>query len=214
MIEDMAMKFLDEINRRAIASPSVIEAMGKINRAEFIPEIMQQHAEKNSALPIACQQTISQPTIVAMMSEAILNRDTGEIPQKILEIGTGSGYQSAVLAQLGCQVYSIERHFTLYNQAKQRLKTLGYSVMVKHGNGWQGWAEQAPFHAIMVTAAAQEIPGELLAQMSIGAVMVIPIGKIHDAQDLKRIVKISVDDYHEEILAKVIFVPFLNEDAQ
>ena len=208
------MSFLDELTD-ITSNQQILTAMAGLDRRDFLPDLMQHHANKNSALPIACEQTISQPSVVAMMTELLMV----EYPRKILEIGTGSGYQAAVLARLVDEVYSVERHLLLYQQASAILQKLGYAnVTLKHGDGWQGFAEHAPFDAVLVTAAADEIPPILLAQLKIGGVMVIPVTADEAQNDggqwqyLKKIVKNSETDYSSQDYSKVRFVPFVKDN--
>lgn len=208
------MSFLDDI-AHSTSNQQIINAMAGLDRRVFVPELMQHHADKNSPLPIACEQTISQPTIVAMMTDLLMAYQ----PRKVLEIGTGSGYQAAILARLVDEVYSVERHLLLHQQAAAVLRKLGYAnITLKHGDGSQGFAEHAPFDAIIVTAAADEIPQILLAQLKIGGVMVIPVNEgdaQHDGgqwQYLKKIVKDSETDYNSEDCSKVRFVPLIKDN--
>ncbi len=199
--------FLTEIADK-ISNQQVLDAMKRIDRHDFVPKLMQNFATHNTALPIECEQTISQPYIVALMSEELLANK----PRKILEIGTGSGYQAAILACLVDEVYSIERHEILHTSAKQRFAKLGLdNIHLKLGDGWQGWQTHAPYDGIIITAAAPEMPRELLKQLAINGVMIVPIGADRDRQILKKIVKKSETDYSEEDLLNVVFVPFVRE---
>ncbi|MCH9853033.1 MAG: protein-L-isoaspartate(D-aspartate) O-methyltransferase [Alphaproteobacteria bacterium] len=200
--------FLKEIADK-ISNQHVLDAMKRIDRHAFVPELMQNFATRDTALPIECEQTISQPYIVALMSEALLAHH----PHKILEIGTGSGYQAAILACLVDEVYSIERHELLHTQAKKRLQQLGFSnIHLKLGDGWQGWQENAPYDGIIITAAAPEMPTDLLAQLAVNGVMIVPLGTDKGGQKLKKIVKKSETDYSEEDLLDVRFVPFVRDN--
>ncbi len=199
------MGFLDEIADE-IKNQQVLNAMERVDRRLFLPDLMQSFSEKNSALPIECEQTISQPLIVGLMSEALVAHS----PRKLLEIGTGSGYQAAILACLVDEVYSVERHVLLHQKAEKRLYAMGYAnVTLKKGDGWLGWEEYAPFDGIIVTAAASEIPENLFNQLAIGGVMIVPVGEQNATQKLKKIVKKSQDDYSAEDLLDVLFVPFV-----
>ena len=162
------------LKTRGIMSASVLDAMYNVPRHLFVPENLRSHAYDDSPLPIGLGQTISQPYIVAFMTEQL------EIVPgiKILEIGTGSGYQAAVLAYLGCRVYSIEVLEELAVGARNTLSGLGFgNVNVKHGDGYIGWASDAPFDAIIVTAAPETVPGELIDQLSEKGKMLIPVGE-------------------------------------
>lgn len=158
---------------RGISDPKVLYAMGKVPRHLFVEEALQSQAYGDFPLPIGEQQTISQPYIVAFMTEAL--GLTGE--EKVLEIGTGCGYQAAILAELAPEIYSIERLYTLASRARQILGSLRYfNVKIKVGDGTLGWPEEAPFDAIIVTAAAPGIPKPLLDQLAMGGRLIIPVG--------------------------------------
>lgn len=166
---------LNYLRRQGIADDKVLQAMASVPRELFIDEALSHKAYENNALPIGCGQTISQPYIVAKMTE-LMALSPGS---RVLEIGTGSGYQTAVLAHMVNHVYSVERIKALQWQAKRRLKQLElHNVSTKHSDGWRGWASKGPFDAIIVTAAAAEIPVELLAQLADGGRLVIPVGEV------------------------------------
>jgi len=170
------------IERRGVKDKEVLAAMRKAPRHEFVPKGMQSFAYLDRPLPIGLDQTISQPYIVAFMTEA-LELSPGE---RVLEIGTGSGYQAAVLAEITDNVYSIEILCDLADRAEATLERLGYDqVVIKCGDGYQGWREHAPFDAIIVTAAPDHVPEPLVEQLAIGGVMVIPVGK--NTQELIKI---------------------------
>jgi protein-L-isoaspartate(D-aspartate) O-methyltransferase len=192
-----------------ITDEAVVNAMGEVPRHEFVPPEYFNQAYENYALPIGYGQTISQPYIVALMTQE-LDISAGD---RVLEIGTGSGYQAAVLAQLGIQVYTIEIIGPLFEAATERLARLGYSgVMIRHADGYYGWEEESPFDAIIVTAAPDHVPQPLLAQLKVGGVMVIPVGPIGGFQELWRVTRISEDSYQSASLGGVRFVPFTRED--
>jgi protein-L-isoaspartate(D-aspartate) O-methyltransferase len=180
-----------------ITDEAVIEAMGQVPRHEFVsPEYMDQ-AYANAALPIGYGQTISQPYIVALMTQE-LNLSEGD---RVLEIGTGSGYQAAVLSQLGIEVYTMEIIGPLFVSAKERLDRLGYTgIEARHADGYYGWEEKSPFDGIIVTAAPDHVPQPLLAQLKIGGVMVIPVGPIGAVQELWRITRVEEDSYQSASL--------------
>lgn len=164
------------LQQQGITDERVLQAIACLPREQFVDEAMSHKAWENSALPIGFGQTISQPYIVARMTEVLLEQVPN--PKRVLEVGTGSGFQTAVLAQLVEQVFTLERIKSLQYQARRRLQRLDlYNVATKHGDGWQGWASKAPFDAIMVTAAAQETPQALLSQLADGGRMVIPVGQ-------------------------------------
>lgn len=163
----------EQIAARDIKDPRVLDAMQRVPRHEFVPEHLRGVAYEDSPLPIGHQQTISQPYIVAFMSEALAL----EPSHKVLEIGTGSGYQAAILGELAKEVYTIEIVAPLADGARRVLKKLGYdNVHVRTGNGYLGWPEEAPFDRVMVTAAPDAIPPALVEQLTMGGLMAIPVG--------------------------------------
>ncbi len=198
-----------QIRARGIRDPDILRAMTTVPRHRFVPYRVRQSAYKDTPLPIGEGQTISQPYIVALMSEVLqLDRN-----MKVLEIGTGSGYQAAVLAELAGQVYSIEIVASLGATAKQVLEQLGYTnVHVKTGDGYQGWPEQAPFDAIIVTCAPTHIPKPLQDQLVEGGKLVIPVGG-HGHQELVLLAKIKGKILRHKIIP-VRFVPMVDEDGK
>ncbi|TFH91445.1 MULTISPECIES: protein-L-isoaspartate(D-aspartate) O-methyltransferase [Vibrio] len=189
-----------------IQDQKVLDAIYRLPREQFVSQAMIHQAYDNNALPIGQGQTISQPYIVAKMTEMLeLTRSS-----KVLEVGTGSGYQTAVLSQLVEHVYSIERIKTLQWEAKRRLKQLDiYNISTKHGDGWQGWAAKGPFDAIIVTAAAESVPSALLEQLKEGGILMIPVGT--DEQQLLKIVR-SGDEFLSQVVEMVRFVPLVAGD--
>lgn len=186
--------------------PRVLDALGKVPRHAFVAPEMESLAYNNAPLPIGCGQTISQPYIVAIMTDMLAPKP-GDV---ILEIGTGCGYQAAVLAMLVKQVYSIEYVPVLAASAAERLRRLGYAnVEVRAGDGWQGWPEHAPFDGIIVTAAAPEIPQLLIAQLKPGRRLVVPIGKPGGDQQLIMLEKGPAGETTERTTLPVAFVPML-----
>jgi protein-L-isoaspartate(D-aspartate) O-methyltransferase len=189
-----------------VSDPAVLDAMEAVPREEFVPEDLRKAAYDDRALPIMCGQTISQPAVVAYMTEQL--RLTAE--SRVLEIGTGSGYQTAVLAEIAREVYSIERIPELARTATDRLARLGYAnVRVREGDGGGGWPEAAPFDAIIVTAAAAVIPPALLAQLGGGGRMIVPVGGPNDAQVLVRLERKPGEEITREYLWPVRFVPLI-----
>ena len=187
-----------------IRNSAVLHAIANSPRHIFVPEILAHKAYDNTALPIGQGQTISQPYIVAKMTELILEQQGNE---NVLEIGTGSGYQTSILAQLFGKVYSVERIKTLQWQAKRRLQKIDlHNVSMKHGDGWKGWASKGPYKAIIVTAAASEIPTELLNQLTDGGKLIIPVGE--QAQVLKLITR-QGDNFIKQRIEAVKFVPLV-----
>jgi len=202
----MSNKMVEEqLKIRGITSAAVLEAMKNVPRHLFMPENLHRYAYDDSPLPIGLNQTISQPYIVAFMTEQL-----EPVPgMKILEIGTGSGYQTAVLAYLGCEVYSVEVLEELAAGAQKMLTALNYdNVKTKHGNGYSGWAEEAPFDAIIVTAAPAAIPEKLIEQLKDVGKMIIPVGKTYSVQSLKIILKKDGRITEKELLP-VRFVPMV-----
>ena len=191
-----------QIEARGVSDARVLEAMRKVPRHRFVPESQRAHAYDDRPLPIARGQTISQPYIVALMTE-LANVKAGDT---VLEVGTGSGYQAAVLAEMGVKVFSIEIIEPLAKQAKATLSELGYGkrVRVRHGDGYAGWPEHAPFDAVIVTAAPPKIPEPLKQQLKVGGHLVIPVGKHY--QSLIRVTR-TKGGYREESVIPVRFVP-------
>ena len=190
-----------QIEARGVADPLVLKAVRKVPRREFVPDPLKEFAYEDRPLPIGEDQTISQPYIVAFMTEA-LKLKGGE---KVLEIGTGSGYQAAVLAEIAGHVYSIEIIPALAERGGKTLEKLGYkNVTVKCGDGYQGWAEHAPFDAIIVTCAPDHIPEPLKRQLGVGGRLVIPVGSFF--QELLLITR-TEKGYRKESLLPVRFVP-------
>jgi protein-L-isoaspartate(D-aspartate) O-methyltransferase len=194
-----------QLKTRGIESAAVLDAMRNVPRHLFVPDGLQSCAYDDSPLPIGLGQTISQPYIVAFMTEQ-LEPAPG---MKILEIGAGSGYQAAVLAHLGCEVYTVELLEELALGAREVFTALKFdNVKIKHGNGYMGWPEEAPFDAIIVTAAPAGVPEKLIEQLKEGGRMIIPVGEAHSAQFLKLIMK-KDKQIIEKVLLPVRFVPMV-----
>ena len=199
-----------QIRARGVNSKPVLAAMRRIPREKFIPEDLHPMAYHDSPLPIGACQTISQPYIVALMIDS-LELQGGE---KVLEIGTGSGYAAAVLAEIAGEVYTIERVDELATNAAALLADCGYTnVTVVRGDGTLGLPEQAPFDAIVVTAGAPDIPESLQRQLKIGGRLVIPVGRHRDLQELLRVTRISEAQFECEDLTAVRFVPLVGEEG-
>ncbi|MGI9305620.1 MAG: protein-L-isoaspartate(D-aspartate) O-methyltransferase [Gammaproteobacteria bacterium] len=194
------------LHGKGVTDTRVLEAIRHTPRHIFVDEALSSRAYEDTALPIGHGQTISQPYVVARMTEALL---AGGDLQKVLEIGTGSGYQAALLAQLVPAVYTVERIAALCELARERFHLLGLSnVRVKQADGYEGWAEHAPFDAVMVTAAPTEVPPALLAQLADGGRMVIPVGHEHSVQQLSIITR-EGSTYTREVIDAVSFVPLV-----
>jgi protein-L-isoaspartate(D-aspartate) O-methyltransferase len=196
------------LHKEGVSNTKVLTAIAKTPRELFLPDALKHKAYQNTALPIGQGQTISQPYIVARMTELLLESDNQA--QKVLEIGTGSGYQTAVLAQLFASVYSVERIKTLQFQAKRRMNQLDlHNVKMKHGDGWLGWNSKGPYDAIIVTAAAKSMPEQLLQQLNEGGRLIIPVGE--ENQQLHCITKRG-DEFESKIIEAVRFVPLVAGD--
>jgi protein-L-isoaspartate(D-aspartate) O-methyltransferase len=206
--EARAWMVQDGIIAWGVEDENVIEVMGKVPRHLFVPEEYLDRAYFNHPLPIGYGQTISQPYIVALMTQE-LEVSEGD---RVLEVGTGSGYQAAVLAELGITVYTIEIIGPLAEQATQQLDEAGYShVTVRHDDGYFGWEDEAPFDAIIVTAAPDHVPQPLLGQLKIGGILVIPVGPVGGYQELWRITRVNESEYQSTSLGGVRFVPLTRE---
>ena len=200
----------DGIVGYGITSPEVIDVMGKVPRHQFVPDDYVSQAYENHPLPIGYGQTISQPYIVALMTQELALQEGG----KVLEIGTGSGYQAAVLAELGADVYTIEIIQPLAESADALLESLGYeNILVRHGDGYWGWEEHAPFDAIIVTAAPDHVPQALLQQLEIGGSLIIPVGPVGGYQELWKITREGDDQFRSASLGGVRFVPFTRDEG-
>jgi protein-L-isoaspartate(D-aspartate) O-methyltransferase len=204
------MQFMLTLRRRGIGDAAVLRAMDEVPREYFVEGQFLDAAYADRALPIACGQTISQPYVVAYMTEQL-----GVLPEhRVLEIGTGSGYQAAVLSRLVREVVSVERYRTLADAARARLETLGYkNVEVRLGDGLAGAPDRAPFDRIIVTAAAETVPQALIEQLAPVGVMVLPLGPQGRPQNLVRLTK-SKDGVRQEELIAVRFVPLLAGQAR
>ena len=199
------IRLIMQLRRAGISDTAVLSAIERIPRESFVLPSFLDQAYENRALPIDMGQTLSQPLVVAIMTEALqAGRRT-----KVLEIGTGSGYQAAVLSRICRRVYSIERHRPLLRQAEERFASLRlHNITVRHGDGFQGWPEQAPFERIMVTAAPEEVPGRLIDQLAPGGTLIVPVGGSNRDQDLLRVTR-GDHGVEEESLGKVRFVPLI-----
>ena len=196
----------EQIEGRGIKNTRVLEAMRKVPRHLFVPEPYRSRAYEDSPLPIGYQQTISQPYIVAYMTEMV-NPALGD---RVLEIGTGSGYQAAILAELAGEVYTIELLEPLATRARTLLAELGYeNVQVRNGDGYRGWPEAAPFHKIIVTAAPTDVPRALVDQLAVGGMMVVPVGP---REQMMTIIRKTDKGVTSEETIPVRFVPMVGRD--
>lgn len=203
-------RLIMSLRAQGIRDARVLKAIETVPRSLFVEDSYAELAYEDRSLPIQCGQTISQPFIVAYMTNLLKVTDR----DKVLEVGTGSGYQAAVLAKLCRRVYTIERYRTLHKTAEQRFKDLGISnVTAMVGDGMKGWPAQAPFDKIIVTAAAEEIPTDLIDQLKVGGIMAIPVGPVGGVQFLHRIVR-TEDGYEDDALIGVRFVPLVPGKAE
>lgn len=204
-------RLVEQLRDQGIYHPKVLKAILDTPRHLFIDEALQSRAYENTALPIGHGQTISQPYIVARMTQALLEGPGS--PKKILEIGTGSGYQTAILAQIFDEVYTVERISAFRFPAKRRFNQLGlYNISTLYSDGHEGWLQNAPYDGIIVTAAANDIPGSLLMQLAEDGVMIIPV-VVASGEDLQVLIKLvrHKDEFTREELEYVRFVPLLGE---
>lgn len=206
------LELVNNLRRKGITDELLLNAMYDVEREKFIPATMRPHAYKDIALPIGYGQTISQPFTIAIMTQALqVNKGN-----KILEVGTGSGYQAALLYNMGARVYSIERNFEIYNDAVKRFDKLGIRVHCKYGDGTIGWEECAPFDGIMVTAGSPGIPDPLKKQLALNGKMVIPVGNKY-TQTLKVITKLEQSGEEEEFeiedIPEFAFVPLIGREG-
>lgn len=203
---DKKEALLIKLKEQGITDEKVLKVIADIPREDFIPDFLRAQAYENAALPIENEQTISQPYIVAYMTQELQVNNS----HKVLEIGTGSGYQAAVLSKLCKRLFTIERHMPLFKGAEEMFKKLRlYNITTLFGNGMKGWKEQQPFDRIMVTAAGEEIPDELLYQLKDGGKMIIPVGAQNETQHVVRITR-QGDDFDVKTLLPVKFVPLLS----
>jgi len=211
---EQRMEFMLTLRRRGISDQAVLRAMDEVPREHFVETRFVENAYADRAMPIACGQTISQPFVVAYMTEQLQVRPN----HRVLEVGTGSGYQAAVLSRIAREVVTLERYRTLANSARARLKTLGYTnVEVLLGDGLGGEPLRAPYDRIMVTAAAENIPPALTAQLAEGGIMVLPLGPHGGPQELIKLTKAGQgagDGLVRESLIAVRFVPLLPGQAR
>jgi protein-L-isoaspartate(D-aspartate) O-methyltransferase len=206
------IRLIMHLRRHGITDTHVLGAIERVPREEFVPELFFDQAYEDRALPIGLGQTISQPLVVATMSQSLELNDR----MKVLEIGTGSGYQAAILSKLCRRVYTIERHRPLLDIAEARFKNMNIrNITAMVGDGMKGWPAQAPFDRIIVTAgAAGEVPRELLFQLAVGGIMVVPVGADATAQTLIKYTRVSETEFTAQELMPVRFVPLLPNVAE
>ena len=205
-LDSQKIRLLMSLRRAGITDTRVLGAIEQVRRELFVEDSFRDRAYEDNALPIAMEQTISMPSVVATMTQALDVQPT----QCVLEIGTGSGYQAAVLAKLARRVHTIERHKPLYELAKSRFEEMKLRNITCHlGDGSKGWPHAAPFERILVTCAADTIPQTLMAQLSIGGVMVVPIGPHVADQQLVKLTRVAIDEVRKETLGSVRFVPLV-----
>ncbi len=202
-------ELVDELTRKGITDLAVIKAIGTVPREKFIDKTMHHMAYKDVALPIGYNQTISQPYTVAYMTQLLNIKRPG---MKILEIGTGSGYQAAILYEMKAEVYSIERNIDLFNRTAKLFDKLGIRVHAKYGDGTIGWAEFAPYDGIIVTAGSPTIPNKLKEQLAIGGRIVIPVGD-RISQKLYLVIKTGEDEFEIEKIPEFTFVPLIGREG-
>jgi protein-L-isoaspartate(D-aspartate) O-methyltransferase len=208
MFEAERHELVNKISMNGITDSMVLKAIGSVERHLFIPEALKDHAYKDVALPIGYGQTISQPYTVAFMTQALeLNPNS-----KVLEIGTGSGYQAAILEFMGMKVYSIERQFEIYIKTQKLLEKLGIRVYTKYGDGTIGWEEFAPYDGIIVTAGSPSVPNSYKKQLAINGKLVIPVGTKH-SQKLKIVTKIADKKFEEKDIPEFTFVPLIGREG-
>lgn len=199
------MRFLFALRSKGVTDARVLSAMERVDRGQFVRGLFAERAYEDMPLPIACGQTISQPSVVALMTQAlnISPRDT------VLEVGTGSGYQAAILAHLARRVYTVDRHRRLVREAQELFRDLGLvNIVAMTADGSYGLPDQAPFDRIIVTAAAEDPPGPLLAQLKTGGIMVVPVGQSDTVQHLIKVTRLE-SGYDYEELRPVRFVPLV-----
>jgi protein-L-isoaspartate(D-aspartate) O-methyltransferase len=199
-------QLVEKIRKKGIKDERVLSAIGKIPRHKLIVTALHNRAYEDTALPIGLGQTISQPYTVAAQTELLQLKDG----DKVLEIGTGSGYQAMVLCEMGAKLYSVERHQKLYERAKDALREMGYKAMLKQGDGTLGWTAYAPYDAIVVTAGAPVVPEDLVKQLEVGGRLVIPVGDSRK-QTMLRLTRISEDEIKQEEFDNFKFVPLIGE---
>jgi protein-L-isoaspartate(D-aspartate) O-methyltransferase len=208
MYKQQRYELVESLRLKGIADELLLQAMTQVEREKFVSVIMKPNAYKDIALPIGYGQTISQPFTIAIMTEALQVKKA----DKVLEIGTGSGYQAALLYQMGAKVYSIERHIDVYNEVLKRFEKLGIRVHCKCGDGTLGWDTYSPFNKIIVTAGSPKVPESLKKQLAINGRMVIPVGNM-SSQTLRVLTKRAPDEFEIEDIPQFTFVPLIGREG-
>ena len=208
MYETERQELVDKISLKGIADKAVLNAIGEVERHKFVPVAMKHHAYNDVALPIGHGQTISQPFTVAFMTQALKLNPGG----KVLEIGTGSGYQAAILLKMGMEVYSIERNVDIFYKTRKLLDEMELRINTKCGDGTLGWEEFAPYDGIIVTAGSPTIPNSLKKQLALGGRMVIPVGD-KTSQRLKIVTKLEEEKFGIEEIPEFAFVPLIGREG-
>jgi protein-L-isoaspartate(D-aspartate) O-methyltransferase len=208
MYETERQDLVDKISLKGIFDISVLKAIGEVERHNFVPDVMKHHSYKDVALPIGHGQTISQPYTVAFMTQAVRLKPGN----KVLEIGTGSGYQAAILVKMGIDVYSIERNVDIFYKTRKVLDKLGLRINTKCGDGTLGWDEYSPYDGILVTAGSPTVPNSLTKQLVVGGRLVIPVGN-KTSQILKIVTKIDEDNFEVEDVPEFAFVPLIGREG-
>ena len=198
-------KLIEELRQKGITDENVLKAFDKVERHRFVESFLWDKAYENKALKLMNGQTISHPYTVAFQSQLLQVRPG----DKVLEIGTGSGFQAAILSAMGARVFSVERQQQLHLSAKRLLEKLDDRIVLYYGDGFQGYPKFAPYSKIIVTCGAPEVPAALLQQLAVGGIMVIPVGD--ESHTMKRIVKVDDNQYDEETFGDFLFVPMLKE---
>jgi protein-L-isoaspartate(D-aspartate) O-methyltransferase len=208
MYEKERQELIDSISEKGITDIFVLKAINEIERHKFVPDALLPHVYKDVALPIGYGQTISQPYTVAFMTQELRIKPNC----KVLEIGTGSGYQAAILVKMGANVFSIERQFEIYDRTRKLLDELQIRVNTKYGDGTIGWEEYAPFDRILVTAGSPSVPSSLKKQLAIGGRIVIPVGdKL--SQKLRVVTKTSEEKFETVDIPEFVFVPLIGKEG-
>ena len=208
MYKQQRRELVENLKLKGISDESLLIALGKVEREKFVQPVMKPNAYKDIALPIGYGQTISQPYTIAIMTEA-LQVNKGD---KVLEIGTGSGYQAAILFEMGAKVYSIERNIDIYNEVLKRFEKLGIRVHCKCGDGTLGWNAYKPYDKIIVTAGAPNVPDALKKQLAVNGKMVVPVGNM-SSQTLKVMTKTAEDEFVIEDIPQFAFVPLIGREG-